>query len=198
MSHITNKVHDQSHRTRYIRLDAPAQIRHFAQIPSFLFDEPAFQPLTNEGKLLYTMLLRRSELSRKHRWTDKQGCVFIYYTIEETTELLHCSRQKAVNTLRELQRSGLLEIRRQGCGRPNRLYPRFFDEAPNTGQESEELTGAYDNLRHKALRDWEAEEVPESVLGFPDNGEPDNGFPAYGFPNAGSFDPAPREYDSQP
>ena len=193
MSHITNKVHDQSHRTRYIRLDAPAQIRHFAQIPSFLFDEPAFQPLTNEGKLLYTMLLRRSELSRKHRWTDKQGCVFIYYTIEETTELLHCSRQKAVNTLRELQRSGLLEIRRQGCGRPNRLYPRFFDETQTAAQEAEELTGAYDNLRHKALRDWEAEEVPESVLGFPDNGEPDNGFPAYGLPNAGSFDPAPRE-----
>ena len=198
MSHITNKVHDQSHRTRYISLDAPAQIRQFAQIPSFLFDEPAFRPLTNEGKILYTMLLRRSELSRKHRWTDKQGCVFIYYTIEETAELLHCSRQKAVNTLRELQHSGLLEIRRQGCGRPNRLYPRFFDEAPKAEEDAEELSGAYDNLRHAALRDWEAGEVPEAVLGLSDNGKPGNGFPACGLPNAGSFDTAPREYDSQP
>lgn len=197
MSHITNKVHDQSHRTRYISLDAPAQIRHFAQIPSFLFDEPAFRPLTNEGKILYTMLLRRSELSRKHRWTDKQGCVFIYYTIEETTELLHCSRQKAVNTLRELQHSGLLEIRRQGCGRPNRLYPRFFDEAPKA-EDAEELSAVYDNLRHAALRDWEAGEVPETALGLSDNGKPGNGFPACGLPNAGSFDTAPREYDFQP
>ena len=150
MSHITNKIHDQRHLTRFIRIGEPATVRRFAQLPGFLFEEEAFKPITNEGKILYTMLLRRTELSRQHGWTDKQGRVYIYFTIEETVELLHCGRQKAVNTLRELQQVSLLEIRRQGCGRPNRLYPRFYE----------------------ALSDCE---VSESVLGKPDNGFPDSG-----------------------
>ena len=40
--------------------------------------------------------------------------------------------RKAVNTLRELQYAGLVEIQKQGCGKPNRIYPKSFEAVPNT------------------------------------------------------------------
>ena len=52
--------------------------------------------------------------------------------INEVVELLHCGRQKAVNTLRELQYAGLVEIQKQGCGKPNRIYPKSYEAVPNT------------------------------------------------------------------
>ena len=44
----------------------------------------------------------------------------------------HCGRQKAVNTLRELQYAGLVEIQKQGCGKPNRIFPKSYEAVPNT------------------------------------------------------------------
>ena len=41
-------------------------------------------------------------------------------------------RQKAVNTLRELQYAGLVEIQKQGCGKPNRIFPKSYEAVPNT------------------------------------------------------------------
>ena len=55
-----------------------------------------------------------------------------FYPINEVVELLHCGRQKAVNTLRELQYAGLVEIQKQVCGKPNRIYPKSYEAVPNT------------------------------------------------------------------
>ena len=52
--------------------------------------------------------------------------------IYEVVDLLHCGRQKAVNTLRELQYAGLVEIQKQGCGKPNRIFPKSYEAVPNT------------------------------------------------------------------
>jgi len=73
------------------------------------------------------VILRRAELSRKNNWADENGRVFIYYATDEVVTLLHCGRQKAVNTLRELQRAELVEIKKQGCGKPNRIYPKTYE-----------------------------------------------------------------------
>src|SRR5699024_10510465 len=76
--------------------------------------------------------LRRTELSRKNGWADDCGGIFLYYPICEVVTLLHCGRQKAVNTLRELQYAGLVEIQKQGCGKPNRIFPKSYEAVPNT------------------------------------------------------------------
>ena len=75
---------------------------------------------------------RRTELSRKNGWADDCGRIFLYYPICEVVDLLHCGRQKAVNTLRELQYAGLVEIQKQGCGKPNRIFPKSYEAVPNT------------------------------------------------------------------
>lgn len=45
---------------------------------------------------------------------------------------MHCGRQKAVDTLRELQYADLISIKKQGCGKPNRIYPKHYEAVSNT------------------------------------------------------------------
>ena len=63
---------------------------------------------------------------------DDYGKIYLYYPINEVCELLHCGRQKAVDTLRELQYADLVSIKKQGCGKPNRIYPKYYVAVPNT------------------------------------------------------------------
>ena len=86
--------------TSYIH--QPEKAFSFTRLPNFLFEAPTFRPLSNEAKVLYAFILRRTELSRKNGWADDCGRIFLYYPICEVVDLLHCGRQKAVNTLREL------------------------------------------------------------------------------------------------
>lgn len=113
--------------TAYIYLHQKPKAQSFTQLPNFLFEALSYQPLSNEAKILYAMILRRTDLSRKNGWEDEYGRVFLYYPINEVVDLLYCGRQKAVNTLRELQYAELIDIKKQGCGKPNRIYPKSYE-----------------------------------------------------------------------
>ena len=114
----------------YIHQKPPAQ--SFIRLPNFLFEAPSFCSLSSEAKLLYAMILRRTDLSRKNRWADDYGKIYLYYPINEVCELLRCGRQKAVDTLRELQYADIVSIKKQGCGKPNRIYPKHYEAVSNT------------------------------------------------------------------
>ena len=102
--------------TKHIYLHRKPRTISFTQLPNFLFELPGYHPLGNEAKILYA---------------DEYDRVYLYYPINEVTTLLYCGRQKAVDTLRELQYAGLLEIRKQGCGKPNRIYPKWHEAVPD-------------------------------------------------------------------
>ena len=91
-----------------------------------------FCSLSNEAKIFYAMILRRTELSRKSGWADDYGKIYLYYPINEVCGLLHCGRQKAVDTLRELKYADLVSIKKQGCGKPNRIYPKRYEAVSHT------------------------------------------------------------------
>ena len=126
--------------TNTIYIHQPEKAVSFTRLPNFLFEAPTFTPLSNEAKVLYAFILRRTELSRKNGWADEYGRIFLYYPICEVVALLHCGRQKAVNTLRELQYAGLVEIQKQGCGKPNRIYPKSYEAVPNTDLKKSSYT----------------------------------------------------------
>ena len=104
---------------------------YHTQMPRWLFSDPRYCEMSLDAKVTYTFLLNRFQLSRKNGWADEYDRVYLYYPINEVTTLLHCGRQKAVDTLRELQYAGLLEIRKQGCGKPNRIYPKWHEAVPD-------------------------------------------------------------------
>ncbi len=58
----------------------------FYRIPKALFQEQRFQNLSTDAKTLYGILLDRMSLSVKNEWFDKQGRVFIIFTINERVQ----------------------------------------------------------------------------------------------------------------
>ena len=62
----------------------------------------------------------------KNGWADEYGRIFLYYPIREVVDLLHCGRQKAVNTLRELQYAGLMDIRETGLWKTQPHFPKIL------------------------------------------------------------------------
>ena len=98
----------------------------FYRIPKALFQEQRFQNLSTDAKTLYGILLDRMSLSVKNEWFDKQGRVFIIFTIEDVKRALCCADNKATKQLRELENFGLIERKRRGLGKPSLVYVKNF------------------------------------------------------------------------
>ena len=95
----------------------------FYRVPKALVKADLFQKMSGDAKLLYAVLLDRMSLSIKNGWQDKDGNTYIFCTIEEVMDSIHCARQKAVKLLDELEQDfQLIERRRQGLGKPNLIY----------------------------------------------------------------------------
>ena len=67
--------------TNTIYIHQPEKAFSFTRLPNFLFEAPTFKPLSNEAKVLYAFILRRTELSRKNGWADEYGRIYLYYPI---------------------------------------------------------------------------------------------------------------------
>ena len=98
----------------------------FFRIPKALFQEQRFQNLSTDAKTLYGILLDRMSLSVKNEWFDKNGRVFIIFTIEDVKRTLRCADNKATRLLRELEKFGLIERKRRGQGKPCLVYVKNF------------------------------------------------------------------------
>lgn len=82
----------------------------FYRIPKIFFTDSRFRRMSVKAKILYGLMLDRVSLSLKNRWIDKEGRVYIIYTIQEIMESLGCAEQKAVKILSELEKScGLIQ-----------------------------------------------------------------------------------------
>ena len=58
-----------------------ADLFSFIRVPKLLFTDGRFKDLTSDAKVLYGLLLDRMSLSIENNWFDKQGRVFIIYTV---------------------------------------------------------------------------------------------------------------------
>jgi len=52
------------------------------------------------------------ELSPKNGWIDGQGRVYIYFTVDEVKDRLHCAVDKAVKLMRELDSEKFKRLRK--------------------------------------------------------------------------------------
>jgi hypothetical protein len=104
----------------------------FYRTPKIFFTEERFQGLSSDSKILYGILLDRVELSLKNGWKDGDGRVFVYMTIENVEEAIGRCRQTACKLMDELEAFGLIERKRQGQGKPARIYVKNFSAAWNS------------------------------------------------------------------
>ena len=66
----------------------------FYRVPKVLFTNERFWNISADAKMLYGILLDRMSLSAKNGWIDKNGRVYIIFTIDEAKMALNCAEQK--------------------------------------------------------------------------------------------------------
>lgn len=100
-------------------------LARFYQVPKELFENPEYDNLSNEAKLLYSLILDRMTLSLKNKtsWIDENGNVYCYYANQTAQEVLKRSERIIIKLKKELHQAGLLLEERQGLNKPNKLYP---------------------------------------------------------------------------
>jgi len=98
----------------------------FLQLPMMLIKNEQFKSLSSDAKILYSLLLNRTSLSKKNDWRDENGRVYIIYTIDEIMDDLNCCKKKAIKSMKELKTIGLVKTTRQGLNRPNLIYVMNF------------------------------------------------------------------------
>lgn len=114
----------------------------FYRIPKVLFTDPRYQEISAESKILYGILLDRMSLSARNKWMDKEGRVYIIFTVEDIMTAMGCGNQKVGRLLSELEKKAdLIERKRQGLGKPNLIYvKRFLPSPPSHIQKCENHT----------------------------------------------------------
>lgn len=117
----------------------------FYRIPRMLIKDKRFSGLSSDAKILYGLMLDRMALSIRNEWQDEGDRTYIIYTIEQITEDLNCSRDKAVRVLAELDGKkgiGLVEKIRRGLGKPDIIYVKNFigiERVPDEDDSDEKI-----------------------------------------------------------
>ncbi len=99
----------------------------FYRVPKALFGGE----LSLEAATLYSLMLDRVGLSVKNGWLDSLGRVFIYFVQKDVQKFLRCGHNRATAFMRELERFGLIERKRQGLGKPAIIYVKNFSACKN-------------------------------------------------------------------
>ena len=94
----------------------------FYRVPQALFTNEKFIRISCEAKLLYGFLLDRCGLSQKNKWYDDDEKIYVYFKQEEAIEKLNIGKNKAVKIFDELEQIGLIIRKKQGQGKPTKIY----------------------------------------------------------------------------
>ena len=98
----------------------------FYRMPKILFVDDYFSAISCEAKVLYGLLLDRATLSKSNNWIDELGRVYVFFKQTEAMEMLNIKKNKVIAIFKELEDIGLLIRKKQGQGKPTRLYVLDF------------------------------------------------------------------------
>ena len=93
--------------------------------------------LTQTAKLLYALLLDRATLSQANGWLDESGRIYLMFPIEKIAAALDRSTMTVKTALSELEDAGLIERRRSGFSKPNRIYVKLPPDGQKTFQTTD-------------------------------------------------------------
>ena len=109
----------------------------FFRIPKVLVKDKKYKRMSSDAKILYGLMLDRMELSARNNWFDESNRCYIFYTAETIAEDLDCCVRSARTLIAELKKIELIEVKRQGQGKPAKIYvKKFVSTAPLDVQKS--------------------------------------------------------------
>lgn len=86
------------------------------KIPAVFIDTDEFKDLSLGAKLVYSVMRDRAVSQNE----DSNG--YIYMPIIEIQDIINCGRWKALNIINQLKDFELIQVIRQGQGKPNKIY----------------------------------------------------------------------------
>ena len=107
----------------------------FLRLPFVLIKDERLKGLTDAAKILYSLFLHRTSVSRKNGWVDGDNKIYIIYPISEIAQDLNCWEQKAQKILRELKEIGLVKVTKKGSNQPNLIYIKMLKRKKSEEQE---------------------------------------------------------------
>lgn len=78
------------------------------------------------AKLVYSLLLDRTSLSKKNGWVDEKGHIYIVFPVANIAQTIHKGMTVVKEALRELEKAGLIERKRHFFV-PNTIYVKLPD-----------------------------------------------------------------------
>lgn len=129
--------------------------QQFYQLPKAFYNkESKYFALSNNAKVLYSLLKDRLSLSIKNSWHNNNGEVYLIMTRQEITELLGVCENIARKAIKELINIKLIEDERQGLNKPNFIYLSNIDvenlinkgHSKNEGQEPQKMSPNYNDV----------------------------------------------------
>ena len=137
----------------------------YIKFPIFLLD----MELSHTAKLIYAVLLDRTNLSKVNGWIDEQGRVYIIYPVTSIAEKLH----KGVSVIKEglsaLDRAGLTE-RKRNFSAPDTIYVKL----PTEGLKADPQTAGKPAICEPENRPTEGLKADPQTAGKPAISEPEN------------------------
>ena len=146
--------------------------QQFYKFEKWILAESKLKKLSPSAKLLYMVIRDREELSLKNAkdFTDKEGYLFQYFDQVKAGELLGLSKNAIIKAFKDLQDYKLIEVVRQGQGKPNRLYVLDYEVSEDTLKEL-----SYENKKAstvppvKANEDYNNSKFKSSNKSIPQN-----------------------------
>ena len=122
--------------------------QRFLMLPAGLVYGSLYKTLSADAKFAWTILNDRSKLSAKNGWYDENGDIYFVFSIENLKEILQVSKTTVIKIKKELEEYGLLEQRRMGLTKANRLYifdPVLLEEDYRLIQKNESYSNPIEN-----------------------------------------------------
>lgn len=118
----------------------------FYRIPKLLFTNAYFSGLDALAKTLYGLMLDRMSLSLKNKWFDELQRAYIYFAQQEAAEMLGCGEDKIRCLFKSLEEYGLIERKKQGQGKPTKIYLKNFASRENEEVQTLEKPSSGTNI----------------------------------------------------
>lgn len=124
----------------------------FIRFPRAFTEDPIFRKISIDSRILLALIFDRSELSEMNaeRFTDKNGEIFVIYTVEEVCKNLKCGKSKALRMFKELEQNNMILRKRTNGSRPSKIYitPLFINSLKQdlAKYQNQTLQSAENNL----------------------------------------------------
>ena len=132
----------------------------YAILPLKLIYDEKYKSLSSGEKLLYVLLLNRTNYSRKNskKFYDEKNGLFVYFSTKQIQEQLNCSKKSAIKMLKNLEKAELIKREYQRNGLHLKFYVTELREVKMV-QKPQKDGASFDielaeKMAHKNRRDF--------------------------------------------